>query len=123
MKTIRTAGGIRKIDELGDHIAIFKIREILTEHRKTLIGRITSDPNAYLEYKFQKRLTGKALALLTASLTEMANSPVDLDRYESVVKEIGERDMIVLNNALFYQDIDERLYELLNPAQLKLVGD
>ena len=120
MKTIRTAGGIRRIEDSGDHITIFKIREILSEHRKTLISRITADPNAYLEYKFQKRLSGKGLAALLDSLVQLANSPVDLDRYDSILNDFHHQQHLVLSNSLFYQEIDEHIYEAMNPSQLRL---
>lgn len=122
MKTIRTAAGVRRIDDSGDHVTVFKLREALYEHRKLLIHRIQSDPNAYLVYKFNVRLNAQELKPLLNRLNDLATGPLDLGRYESIVREFQHQQTMVLSNVLFYQEIDEHIYEQLNSSQLKLVS-
>lgn len=122
MKTIRTAAGVRRIEDTGDYVTLFKLREILQEHRRILINRIVSDANAYLDYKFQKKLAGQSLKSLLTKLADLSSSPIDLDRYESILKDFEHQQHVVLGNTLFYQEIDEIIYEELNSSQLKLVG-
>lgn len=122
MKTIRTAAGTRRIEDSGDHISIFKLREILFEHRKTLIHRILSEPNAYLDYKFQVRLNAQLMKPLINRLHDLANAPLDLDRYDSLIREFQHQQTMVVSNTLFYQEIDEVIYDQLNSSQLKLVS-
>lgn len=122
MKSIKTAAGIRRIEDSGDHITIFKLREVLYEHRKTLIHRITADPNAYLDYKFQVRLNAQLLKPLLNRLSDLAHAPLDLDRYDDILKEFQHHQTMVLSNVLFYQEIDEHIYDQLNSSQLKLVS-
>ena len=94
----------------------------MNEHRRILIHRIISDTNAYLDYKFQKRLVGQPLKSLLSKLEDLSTAQVDLDRYEQILKEFEHQQNLVLSNALFYQEIDEIIYEELNSSQLKLVG-
>jgi hypothetical protein len=122
MKTIKTAAGVRRLEDTGDYITLFKLREILAEHRRILINRIISDPNAYLDYKFQRRLTGQPLKSLLTRLADLSAASIDLDKYESILKEFEHQQNIVVSNALFYQEIDEVIYDELNSSQLKLVG-
>ena len=122
MKTIKTAAGVRRIEDTGDYVTLFKLREILSEHRRILITRIIAEPNAYLDYKFQKRLAGQPLKSLVAKLTDLGNASIDLDKYESILKDFEHQQNVVVSNALFYQEIDEVIYEELNSSQLKLVG-
>jgi hypothetical protein len=122
MKTIKTAAGVRRIEDTGDYVTLFKVREILHEHRRVLIGRIITEPNSYLDYKFQKRITGQPLKSLITRLADLSTASIDLDRYDQVLKDFEHQQHLILNNALFYQEIDEVIYEELNSSQLKLVG-
>lgn len=119
MKTIRTISGIRKIEEAGDQITLFKVREILYDHRKKLIERILSDVNAYIEYKFQLRVTGRRLNDLADKLKHLSNSTLDLERYEPIFEEFKHAQSMVLSNVIFYQEIDELIDAELNSSQLK----
>lgn len=121
MKTIKTIAGIRKIEDSTEQIMFFKIREILYDHRKKLIERILADTNAYLDYKFHSRVSGRRLEVLTAKLRNFANTTLDLERYDSIVDEFRHAQNIVLSNAIFYQEIDEVIDSELNSSQLTLV--
>ncbi|HYG02218.1 MAG TPA: hypothetical protein VD927_07205, partial [Chryseosolibacter sp.] len=87
-----------------------------------LISRITSDPNAYLDYKFGKRLNAQELKPLLHRLSELANGPLDLERYDAIIKDFQHQLTVSLGNTIFYQEIDENIYDQLNSAQLKLVS-
>jgi hypothetical protein len=122
MKTIKTAAGVRRIDDTGDYVTLFKVREILQEHRRILITRIIAEPNSYLDYKFQRRIGGQSLKSLVARLSDLSAASIDLDRYDQVLKDFEHQQHLILSNAIFYQEIDEVIYEELNSSQLKLVG-
>jgi len=56
MKSSRIASSIKHIEEADQNVTLFRIQEILSEHRSTLIMRILSDLPTYLQFKFYTKV-------------------------------------------------------------------
>ena len=56
MKSVRIASTVKHIEEADHNVTLFRIQEILSEHRSTLIMGILSDLLTYLQFKFYSRV-------------------------------------------------------------------
>lgn len=121
MKTLRIANAARYIENGDDRVTLFRIQEILTEHRSALISGILTDLTSYLQFKFNKKAESDLHAIVRNRLTELANTPVNLDRYLSIVHDIEKSDNYKVPVQPFFQEIDTVIESLLNPTQLALV--
>jgi hypothetical protein len=121
MKSLKTANGVRRIEDSDVNVTLFKLREILHEHRSTLIARIVADPLAYTEYRFNCRPAAKQLENIKYRLLGLKETVLDLERYDSVVQHVLAHDVTSLNAEPFFKEIDVHINLELNAPQLRLV--
>jgi hypothetical protein len=121
MKTIRTALGVRRIEERDQHLALLQLRELLDAHRNVLITRLMADLPTYLDYKFGTRINQKQLDVLKDKLSFMKNASVDMDKYDFIYQHMLTNEATYVSSEPFYKEIDESIGWYLNDAQLKLV--
>ena len=121
MKTVRITNAARYIDDGDDRVTLFRIQEILSEHRSVLIFGILTDLTSYLQFKFNKRADSDLHTALRNKLIEVANTPVNLDRYLSIVHEIEKSNNYRVPSLPFFKEIDAAIESLFNPTQLELV--
>ena len=121
MKTVRIATTVKYVEEADNHVTLFRIQEILTEHRATLIMGILSDLPTYLQFKFATKVEKESQAHLRDKLFELANSKVNLDRYYTIVQQIRKNSSYKVPSKEFFQEIDLFLDSHLNPSQLQLM--
>ena len=88
MKSVRIASTVKHIEEGDERVTLFRIQEILSEHRSTLIMGILSDLPTYLQFKFYTKVDKNMQGILRDKLFELSNSKVNLDRYLDIVHEI-----------------------------------
>jgi hypothetical protein len=121
MKKIKIANGIKRIEDADVNAMLFRLRDILSEHRNILITRLASDPGTYIDYKFSIKATARQLEVAKECLSTMKNSVLDLDRYNDIIDHCFNHDMTYIGTEPFMQEIDENLSSALNLPQLKLV--
>lgn len=121
MKSVRIANTVKHIEEGDERVTLFRIQEILTEHRSTLIMGILSDLPTYLQFKFYTKVDKELQNVLRDKLLELSNSKVNLDRYLDLVHEIEKNNNYRVPYQEFFREIDALLDAALNPTQLKLV--
>jgi hypothetical protein len=121
MKKIKIANGIKRIEDADVNAMLFRLRDILSEHRNILITRLTSDLATYIDYKFSIKATTRQLEVARESLSAMKNSVLDLDRYNDIIERCLNHDMTYIGTEPFMQEIDEIISAALNLPQLKLV--
>lgn len=121
MKSVRIASTVKHIEEGDDRVTLFRIQEILSEHRSTLIMGILSDLPTYLQFKFYTKVDKEMQGILRDKLFELSNSKVSLDRYLDIVHEIEKNSNFRVPSQEFFKEIDSMLDQTLNPSQLKLV--
>ncbi|MGC3946129.1 MAG: hypothetical protein QM762_16695 [Chryseolinea sp.] len=121
MKTIKTALGVKRIEERDQHLALLQLRELLDAHRDALITRLLADLPTYLDYKFGKRINQKQLDVLKDKLSFMKNSSVDMDKYDFLYQHMLKNEATYVPSEPFYKEIDESISWYLNDAQLMLV--
>lgn len=121
MKSVRIASTVKHIEEGDERVTLFRIQEILSEHRSTLIMGILSDLPTYLQFKFYSKVDKDMQGILRDKLFEMSNSKVNLDRYLDIVQEIEKNSNYRVPSQEFFKEIDGLLDSVLNPTQLKLV--
>ena len=121
MKSVRTASTVKHIEEGDERVTLFRIQEILSEHRSTLVMGILSDLPTYLQFKFYTKVDKEMQGILRDKLFELSNSKVSLDRYLDIVHEIEKNSNFRVPSQEFFREIDSVLDQVLNPTQLKLV--
>ena len=121
MKSIRIASTVKHIEEGDERVTLFRIQEILSEHRCALIMGILSDLPTYLQFKFYTKLDKEMHGILRDKLLELSDSKVNLDRYLDIVHEIEKNSSYRVPSQEFFKEIDSLFDSILNPTQLKLV--
>ena len=121
MKSVRIASTVKHIEEADPTVTLFRIQEILSEHRSTLIMGILSDLPTYLQFKFYTKVDKEMQGILRDKLFELSNSKVSLDRYLDIVHEIEKNSSFRVPSQEFFREIDGLLDSVLNPSQLMLV--
>jgi hypothetical protein len=121
MKAVRIATTTKHIEEADENVTLFRIQEVLSEHRSTLIMRILGDLPTYLQFKFDKKINVEIQNGLRDKLFELSNSRVSLDRYAEIVTEIKKNSNYRVPSQEFFREIDTLLDQALNPTQLVLV--
>ena len=121
MKSVRIASSIKYIEQADDNVTLFRIQEILSEHRATLIMRILGDLPTYLQFKFFAKVDKAVQEMLKDKLFELSNSKVNLDRYDEIVQDIKSNSSYRVPSQQFFEEIDTLLDAELNPSQLSLM--
>lgn len=121
MKTVRIASTVKHIEEADHNVTLFRIQEILSEHRSMLITGILTDLPTYLQFKFYTKVDKEKQGILRDKLWELSNAKVNLDRYDEIVQEIRKNSSYRVPSSEFFKEIDLVLDAHLNPTQLSLV--
>lgn len=121
MKSVRIASTVKHIEEGDERVTLFRIQEILSEHRSALIMGILSDLPTYLQFKFYTKVDKEMQGILRDKLFELSNSKVNLDRYLDIVHEIEKNSNYRVSSQEFFREIDGLLDSALNPTQLVLM--
>jgi hypothetical protein len=122
MKSIRIATTVKHVEDADETVTLFRIQEILSEHRAALIMRILGDLPTYLQFKFYAKVDKAQQEKLRDKLFELSNAKVDLDRYAEIVREIKSTDNYRVPSQEFFFEIDTLLDAHLNPSQLALIS-
>lgn len=121
MKRIKIASGVKRFDDSDTNATLFRLRDILSEHRNILITRLMSDLGTYIHYKFNLKATSRQLDTAKESLYALKTSVLDLDRYNQIIEHCLHHDLTHVGTEAFMFEIDENLSMVLNIPQLKLV--
>lgn len=121
MKRVRIVTGIRKIEDLDVNSALFKLRDVLMEHRSVLISRVISDLNTYVDYKFGTRISGRQQETIREHLISLRNATVDVDCYSDIIDHFYNNELTHIGSEPFLKEIDEVINAIINAPQLKLV--
>lgn len=121
MKSVRIASTVKHLEEADHNITLFRIQEILSEHRTMLITGVLTDLPTYLQFKFYTKVDKEMLSVLRDKLFELSNGKVNLDRYNDIVQEIKQNNNYRVPSADFFREIHSLIDSVLNPTQLKLV--
>jgi hypothetical protein len=122
MKTIQsTLIGNRNIVATDPYVQLFQVREVLNQHRDTLINRVLSDLPSYLDYKFKFKPRSYELVPIKEKLLSVTRTNVDLDKYKSVVKQVRKKATTRLTNEPVVSEIDELIQWQIREPQLQLI--
>jgi len=119
IRTIKISTGVRRIEDQNQNAALLKLREILNEERKILINRMETDLNAYIQYRFSKKANANQLEKIKAKLQSLKNSNIDLDQYNSLVRDFFQQEKTYVSSEPFYKEIDQCISDELTPTQLR----
>lgn len=106
MKSIKTANGVREIDNWDDSLIPIQLCEILHEHRSALITKLLGGLDHYLRYKLCLKVSLPELKEVRKQLYYVLHSGIDMHHYESILEQVLKRESIILDSALFYEEID-----------------
>lgn len=122
MKRVKIANGIRRIEDADPNATLFRLRDVLSEHRSVLITRIVSDLASYIDYKFQIKASAKQQESIREQLHSIRHSVLDLDRYNDIIDHFFTHEMTHVRTEPFLKEVDECIDAVLNVSQLKLVN-
>jgi hypothetical protein len=119
MKTIKTANGIKKIEDWNHHLVSIQLRTILQEHRATLIEKLISGGlETYIDYKFSMKASSTELERIKEGLDVLKHDGIEITTYGSIFLAVSENDFTTVDNALFYAEIDSRIKATLYEPRL-----
>jgi hypothetical protein len=121
MKSIRIATTVKYLEGADHQVTLFRIQEILSEHRAALITRILSDLPSYLEFKRYSNVGKDIIEIVKGKLFDLSTSKVNLEDYYEIVHEINRSNNYRVPNQDFFKEIDCLLDAELNPSQLTLI--
>ncbi len=119
MKTIKTANGIKKIEDWNAHLVPIQLRSILQEHRSILIDKlIQGGLQAYIDYTFSMKAAPKLMEQIKDALTTLKHDGIDSVTYAPMFDAVLHNDFTMLDNALFYSEINTIIKSTLFQPQL-----
>ena len=119
MKTIRTANGVKKIEDWNANLVPIQLRSILQEHRAVLIDKlIQGGLVAYIDYKFTMKAAPKLLEQIKDTLTLLKHDGIDILVYASIFDAVLKNEFTTLDNTLFYIEIDQTIKATLFQPRL-----
>ena len=119
MKTVKTANGVRKIEDADTSLVPLQLRSILQEHRSTLVNRMLNNGlEAYIDYKFATKADAKQLEQIKNNLDTLKSSGINSDAYAPIFSKVAEQEFTALDNAIFYNEIDRTIKETLFQPKL-----
>ena len=119
MKTVKTANGIKKIEDWNLNLVPIQLRTILQEHRATLVDKLMNGGLiAYMDYKFATRATPQQYDQIKAALSVLRIDGIDISTYGSIFAAVEKNEFTNLDNALFYAEIDATIKAILFQPRL-----
>jgi hypothetical protein len=118
MKTIKTATGIKKIQDTDEQFVSIQLRSILQDHRALLIDKMMKGLESYIDYKFGRRTDPKTMDRLKHRLYELKKSGIDVETYKPIFQTVMKHEYTSIGNAMFYEEIDTLLKEDLAQPDL-----
>ena len=119
MKTVKTANGVRKIEDADTSLVPLQLRSILQEHRTALINRMLNNGlESYIDYKFAMKADMKQLDQIKSNLDTLKNSGINSEVYASIFAKVLEQEFTALDNVVFYNEIDGTIKETLFQPRL-----
>lgn len=119
MKTIKTINGIKRIEDWDVNLVPIQLRPILQEHRATLIDKLlTGGMESYVHYKFNIKVKHPQTEAIKLKLTELRNAGIDVETYKPVFETVMNHSATILDNALFYAEIDKVIEQVLSQPPL-----
>lgn len=121
IKTVKIATGIKRIEPGNDNLVSLQVRDMLKDHRETLIDRLLVDLKTYISYQFANPVTREQLNRIVEKLFLLKASAIDISRYREIIEEVLNKEVTYVKSELFYQEINTTISEELNPSQLMLL--
>lgn len=119
MKTVKTANGVKRIEDWNFYLVPIQLRTILQEHRATLIDKLISGGlEAYIDYKFCVKTLPDQAREIREKLEMLRNDGIDMALYGSIFDEVERSEFTNLGNGLFYIEIDKTIKQVLFQPQL-----
>ncbi len=122
MKTILSSLiGTRNIVATDPNVQLFQVREVLNQHRDTLINRLLVDVPTYIDFKFKTKASTNEVSEITDTLVNLKRTNIDLDKFHPLVKKIQRKARYKLTNELFFSEIDDLIRRKIQKPQLQLL--
>ena len=119
MKTIKTTFGNKTIHTVELFMLGSHIRKIISDHRAKLIDALLQNElNTYIDYTFNMKLDNVDLRAARHRLHTLKENEIGGQVYSSVYNRAVKYDYVVLNNTMFYEEIDAAILSGLNQRDL-----
>ncbi len=111
MKTIQSLLlGSVPITARDKHVRLFQVKQVINQHRDLFINKFLKDIPYYLAFRYNAFATPDELEEIKAKLNTLQKKDIDLVDYASIFEQIKKRTTVKLNNAIFFQEIDDLLF-------------
>lgn len=101
--------GQRLITAKDKNARLFQVKQVLIQHRDSLITKLLKDIPSYLAIKYHALANETELEEIKDKLLDLQKRDLDLINYVAIVEQIKKRSTTKLNNAPFLQEIDQLL--------------
>ena len=101
--------GQRLITAKDKNARLFQVKQVLIQHRDSLITKLLKDIPSYLAIKYHALANETELEEIKGKLLALQKRDLDLINYVAIVEQIKKRSTTKLNNAPFLQEIDQLL--------------
>jgi hypothetical protein len=115
MKLLKTANGLKTIDDWDVNYVPVKLRDILQDHLNTLVNNLLKGKGieTYVLWKFNLKPTKDQVCAIREQLLIMKHHPLNIDTYPSVLEEVLRNDNITIDNEVFFAEIEMIIKEQL----------
>lgn len=97
MKTIKTANGVKKIEDWNQHLVPIQLRTILQEHRAALVDKLVQGGlGAYIDYTFCMKAAPKLMEQIKDSLSVLKHDGIDSILYAPMFDAVLKNDFTTL---------------------------
>ena len=101
--------GQRLITAKDKNARLFQVKQVLIQHRDSLITKLLKDIPSYLAIKYHALANETELEEIKDKLLDLQKRDLDLINYVAIVEQIKKRSTTKLSNAPFFQEIDQLL--------------
>lgn len=101
--------GARAITARERGARLFQVKQVLAQHRDTLISKLMNDIPYYIAFKYKAYATAAEVQEIKSKLGELQKRDLDLVNYSQIVELISHRDKVRIGNEPFFREIDNLL--------------
>lgn len=103
--------GQRVITAKDKNARLFQVKQVLNQHRDSLITKLLKDIPSYLAIKYHACANEPELEEIKSKLEALQKRDLDLMNYAFIVEQIKTRTTVKLSNVPFLQEIDQLLLQ------------
>jgi hypothetical protein len=116
MKLVRTANGLKTIDDWDMNYVPVKLRDILQDHMETIVNNLLKGKGieTYTLVKFCVKPTADQVRAIQEQLVILKYSPLNIDHYPSILEDVLRNDNVSIGTDEFFTRIEAIIREQIS---------